>query len=316
MSNITVRQIEIESSNGRGMVRGWIYEPDTAPLAMVQICHGMQEHMGRYHDFMHFLAKNGYAACGIDQIGHGASDMGSRGFFAEHDGWRMLIKDQRRFYRAIREQFPSCPAVLLGHSMGSFISRIYVSRFKQDFDGLILSGTARSGLRIEAAIQAADLSARRHGANYHEDKIQRIVQCVFNKRVPDSDTPDGWLSRDASRVHEFSSDAMCQFTFTASAFRDLFILLRKANERKSFEDIRAGLPVLIFSGTMDSVGEYGKGTRQVYERYGKLSAAMVELRMYENGRHEMLNETNRAQVYGDIINWLGAHIVRAPQTGF
>lgn len=303
--NITVKQIDLKSASGRGAVRGWIYEPGVEARGVIQICHGMLEHMGRYHEFMHFLAENGYVACGIDQIGHGHSAQEARGFFDEKDGWRMLLEDQRRFYKVVREQVGSCPAILLGHSMGSFISRIYITRHKTDFDGLILSGTGRGGLLIDTAIQVADISAKKNGARYQDTMLQKAVLNVFNRRFAGPNaTPNDWLSRDTQRVRDFGQDSLCQFTFTASAFRDLFILNHKANERQSFEWIVPGLPILIFSGTMDPVGEYGKGPRFVYDRYGKLGHAHVELRLYENGRHEMLQETNRTQVYQDVLAWI------------
>ena len=311
--NITVKQIEFKSTDGVSDLFGWIYIPAEGNRGIVQIVHGMAEHMGRYHEIMRELAQHGYVACGIDQLGHGRSAAGGQlGFFADQDGWRILIDDQNKFNKIIRSELPGGNVVLLGHSMGSFIARLYAAKFPQSVSALIISGTAKAGIRVETAIQLANRSVKKNGAAYPDAGLDKLAFGNFNDQFQPAKTKFDWLSRDREAVRLYTDDARCGFLFTASAFRDLFILIRKANARRCYENTLPTLPVLLISGSMDPVGEFGKGPEQVYERYVKAGVADVELVLYEGGRHEMLHENNRAQVCLELLGWLDRHLSRMP----
>ncbi len=307
--NIIIRQITFKSTNLENTIFGWIYIPADLPRGIVQIIHGMNEHMGRYHDFMRYLAQNGYAACGIDQIGHGRSaEDGPYGFFGEKDGWKTLVDDQYKFHRIACAEVPECTrSVLLGHSMGSFIARLYAARYGNSIDGLILSGTARGGVRVPLAIQAAEFSVRKHGPYFVDQKLNQLVRGRANSRFKPNQTDFDWLTKDTAAARAFQEDPSCNFVFTSAGFRDLFVLLGRANAKGCFEAVRPELPVLLFSGTDDPVGEFGKGPTQVFQQYQKAGVEDVSLTLYEGGRHEMLNETNRAEVYDDLRGWLDTH---------
>ena len=305
--DITVRQITFRSSAGQSDVTGWIYLPES-PRGMVQLVHGMAEHMGRYHEFMRYLAQNGYAACGIDQLGHGRSaHEGRYGFFAERDGWKRLVDDQYRFGKIIRSEAPGLQRFLLGHSMGSFIARLYAARHPRGLAGLILSGTARGGMRIELAMRMAALSVRRNGPYYVDDRLSKLVIGSFNDHFRPAATDYDWLSRDAESVRRFVEDPACGFVFTASGFRDLFTLLNACNEPRCFSALEKDTPVLLLSGAEDPVGEFGAGPTRVYDRYLKAGVQDVELLLYDGARHELLNETNRAEVWRELLGWLDDH---------
>lgn len=305
--NLNVRQFSFRGCDCQPAT-GWIYQPGEPVRAAVQICHGMTEHMGRYHDFMRFLAGNGYAACGADHPGHGRSaGEGGLGFFAEQDGGRLLIDNQYKFNKIIQKELPGCPIVLLGHSMGSFVARLFAAKYPAALSGLILSGTGRGNPMLDAAIALAGRSIRRHGPRYIDKKLDALAFGMFNRPFSAEHPKNGWLSRDMEQVRRYSDDPMCNFTFTVSALRDLFLLLRACNEKNCFAGTRREMPLLVFSGAMDPVGERGKGVRQVYDRYVSAGLADAQLTLYEGGRHEMLNETNRQQVFTDILLWLDGH---------
>lgn len=301
--NITVRQIEFQIAGNT--VCGWIYTPGERCKAAVQIVHGMAEHMGRYHEFMRFLAQNGYAACGIDQIGHGRTAEGKQyGFFAERDGWKLLLDCQHKFNKIIRSELPGTPVVLFGHSMGSFVSRVYAAKYPQSINALLLSGTGRIGMKLELAIQLANRSAEKNGARYVDAFIDNMIFGSYNKRFLRDKHKYAWLSSDPEEVRTYAADPACGIKFTASAFRDLFILIRKSDEKICYEAYAPETPLLMISGALDPLGDEGKGPREVCERYIKAGVDDAELRLYENGRHEMLFERNRHQVYEDILEWL------------
>lgn len=317
MNNITVRQIEFKSTNGRDIILGWIYTPGEEIRGVVRICHGMAEHMGRYHEFMRYLAQNGYVACGIDQLGHGRSAEESRyGFFADHDGWKRLIDDQYKFYKIVCSEIPDHPHMLLGHSMGSFVARLYAARYSQSLDGLLLIGTARGGLRIDLAARMAAVSVKKHGPMYRDRKLYRAVFGGFNDRVPAAKTTYDWLSRDAESVRQYVADPACGFILTSSGFTDLFSLMRGANEQKCFQSLSPKTPVLLLSGAMDPVSEYGKGVEQVYRHYIKAGVSDVEMVLYDGARHELMNESNRQQVWDELLAWLNDHVPAREQSPF
>ena len=312
--NITIKQIEFKSSNGQAQVFGWIYQPERVKAA-VQIVHGMSEHMGRYHEFMHGLAQQGYVACGIDQLGHGRTAEGGRkGFFAEQDGWKRLLDDQARFHRIVSSELPGLRCFLLGHSMGSFIARLYAARYPQSLAGLVVMGTARSGLRTELAMRMAAASVRKNGPYFVDHSFDKYLYGTFNQSFSPKATNFDWLSRDAQEVQRYLNDPACGFTFTAAGLRDLFTLLNSCNQPKCFSSLEKSMPLLLLSGDQDPVGEFGVGPTQVYNRYLKAGLQDVELVLYNGARHELLHETNRQQVCRDLLDWLKANAADdAPQ---
>ncbi|MBC8584572.1 alpha/beta fold hydrolase [Youxingia wuxianensis] len=308
--NIIVKQIEFKSTNGENTIFGWIYTPSEGLRGIVQICHGMAEHMGRYHEFMRTLAKNGYVACGIDQVGHGRSvmDQNGYGFFGKQEGFKTLVDDQFKFNKIVRSEIPNLKCVLLGHSMGSFVARMYACKYSQTISGLIICGTAKSGMKIDLAIQAANHSMKRNGAAFADAGLNRLVFGSFNDKFKPAKTKFDWLSRDMEMVQRYIDDSKCGFVFTSSAFHDLFVLISKANDRRCFTITPKSMPIYIISGTMDPVGDFGKGPTSVYNRYVKAGVEDIEMALYEGARHELLNELNRQQVAEDILRWLGARI--------
>lgn len=311
--NVTVRQLSFRGCDGSPAM-GWLYLPGERVRAVIQICHGMTEHMGRYHEFMRFLARGGYAVCGADHPGHGRSaGPEGYGFFAEQDGGRLLLDNQYKFSKIIQKELPGCPMILLGHSMGSFVARLFASKYPAALAGLILSGTGRGNPMLDAAIALAGRSVKKYGPRHVDKTLDAMAFGMFNRPFSAEHPKNGWLSRDLEQVRRYSEDPMCNFTFTVSALRDLFLLLRACNEKSCFAGTRTGLPLLIFSGAADPVGERGKGVRQVYERYLSAGLTDAQLILYEGGRHEMLNETNRQQVYDDVLLWLDSHFPPPPE---
>lgn len=301
MENYKILEHRFPSAGGRQQVYGVAYVPDR-PRGMVQIAHGMAEHMGRYREFMDFLAKNGYIAFGCDHMGHGktARTKEELGYFAPKKGFDLLVTDLHLMTIYMQGKYPGMPAFFLGHSMGSFALRLYLTRYGKELQGAILSGTG--GKQAGAGLMGA---LCQKGGGSPNRLVDRLAFGNFNRGIENPRTPFDWLSRDEERVADYITDPLCGFTFTTKGFGDLFSAIARANRRETFRQT-PDLPLLLISGDKDPVGAYGKGVRQVAENYRRAGLHHVECKLYPGARHEVLNETNREQVYQDVLRFLPA----------
>ncbi len=305
MQEYEVREHRFPSSNGTDTVYAKIYAPTGTPRGVVQISHGMAEHIGRYDEFMRYLSTNGYVACGNDHIGHGrtAKTRGDLGYMAPKNGFDYLVTDLHLFTIYMRGKYPDLPYFLLGHSMGSFAARLYIARYGHELTGAVLSGTG-AGMAVLPAAAAVKKLAGGRGGKKPCKALDRLAFGSYNNAIRKPKTPFDWLSRDAASVAAYITDPYCGFVFSASAFGDLFTGLYRANKREWFSSVPKDLPLLLVSGDQDPVGDYGRGVRRVRDGLQTAGVKDVQLKLYPGGRHEMLNELNRAQVYQDILGFL------------
>lgn len=298
--------ISYPSSNGVDLVFAKLYIPtDTDLRAVVQICHGMCEHIDRYADFARFLCERGIMVCGNDHIGHRHSvkSPSGLGFFAPQDGWKYLIRDAYELTLLVRERYPATPYFLLGHSMGSFVARCYMGRHGARLSGAIISGTGGPNPLMRTAEQLAGALCRTQGMHGRSKLLEHLVSGNWNDRF-EHRTPKDWISRDTAAVDAYIADPHTSFRFTNAGYRDLFTLSGLANNSAWADAVPKALPVLFVSGDQDPVGDYGRGVRKVVRMLEDAGLSDITLRLYRGGRHEMLNEVNRAQVYEDIYTWL------------
>lgn len=295
----------LKSTNTISTIHGVLYLPDAQPKALLQISHGMVEHIGRYDEFMTYMVNEGYAICGHDHVGHGQT-VGKNeayGFFNEKNGDVTLIDDLYAFGQMIKKELPSIPHILLGHSMGSFIARCCVAKYPKAYDGFIISGTGGANPASGIGIGLAAIIQTIRGGKKPSPTLDQLVSGQFNKKVDHQRTPKDWLSRDEAIVDAYINDPYSQFIFTASGFKDLAKLNKWANAKKTFEATSKTMPILLISGKEDPVGDYGKGVLEVYNKL-KENGCQVTIILYDGSRHEILNEINRDQVFLDILNWV------------
>ncbi len=305
MPDYTIHNVRFTSSDGRSRVHGWVYAPNTPPVGMLQISHGMCEYIHRYHHFMEALCQLGFVVFGNDHIGHGeSSDPENYGYFGEKNGYRHLVADLHRMSVIVKEKYPSLPLFLFGHSMGSFVARLYLSKYASDVDGAILCGSSGPNPLAKGGILAASAAIKLKGSMWRSPQLSSLAFGNYNSKYDPQRTSFDWLTRDESIVDSYMQDAGCMFLFTASGLRDLFTMVSLCNEKKWFRSLPKNLPVLLISGDMDPVGDYGKGIMTIHQKLLEAGMMDVSMILYPGARHELLNELNREEVLTDIHNWL------------
>lgn len=285
-------------------VRYYFYIPEK-PKALLMLSHGMCEYIERYADFAKFLCDNDIVLCGNDHIGHGQSltDDSMLGYFGPDKGYVYMVKDLRRMKIIAEKKFPDIPHFLLGHSMGSFLARIYLSKYPDNISGAIFMGTAGGILGSAPLRKVMDRISARHGDFCRHKLGTQLAFGFFNLRTENRRTPNDWLSRDDSNVDKFCADPKCNFTFTIAGYKDLLNALLCANSKVVIENTPTDIPLLFLSGGMDPVGEYGSGVRAACMKYMERGCD-VHLRIYREARHELLFELNRDEVMSDILEFL------------
>ena len=283
----------------------WLNEDFKKHKGIIQLVHGMQEHIGRYNDFANFLANNGYIVVGHDHLGHGntAKCEGDFGYFADNNGWDRLVEDVHILQNKIHNEYPELPYIVMGHSMGSLIVRTYITKYDDHLTGVIISGTSgqKYGL-ISGKILIKIISAFK-GKRYKSRLIEHLVTGSFNKKFEPNRTPSDWICSDENEVNKFIEDKKCGKMFSVQAYYDLLSGTQYLSKQKNVnKTIKA--PILIFSGDEDPVGQNGKGVLRVYKMLKKDGTRNVYLRLFKNARHEMLNEVNKLEVYNFILDWL------------
>lgn len=308
---MTEREFYLPSSDSGFQLRCMEWVPDGEIRAVLQIAHGMIEHIGRYREFASWLAGQGILVYGHDHLGHGktANEAENFGYFGTNGGAACVIKDIRRLTIYGKKKYPGVKHFLLGHSMGSFMVRRYLTVYGDGPDGVILLGTgAPAGAMAGAGYLLASAFCRWKGDHYRSRLLHELSLGNYNRKFRPVKTPHDWLTRDEERAKSFGEDKYCKFIFTAGAYRAFFeVMLRGASAEKKGK-VRTDMPILILSGEKDPVGEDSKGVRRVYKRYDAAGCPDITLGFYEGARHEILNETNREEVYGDILKWLDGHI--------
>ncbi len=302
--NYTLYKATYPSSDGQNTIVFYRYVPrETAPRAILQISHGMCEYIGRYEPFADYLCGLGYLVAGNDHIGHGETakseaDLGFTG------GAECLVDDVYRLTECLKAEYPGLPVVLFGHSMGSFVARRYLEKYPEAADAAMISGTGGPDSPTGFGKALTRFLMLFHGERYRSTFVKNIAFMGYNKHFESENCKDAWISRDREIVARYGKDPLCQFTFTLRGYYDLFTLLGKVSKKTWAGNLKKDLPILMISGDDDPVGAYGVGVKKVYDRMLAAQMSDVTLKLYDGARHEVLNETNRAEVFADIAAWL------------
>ena len=295
------------SADGKTQIHAIEWIPEELPRAIFQMCHGMAEYIDRYDDFAEFLSLNGYYVVGHDHLGHGKSIRSTEqlGFFDEKNGNEYVVADIHKLRVQTKKKYPNLPYFIMGHSMGSFLVRQYIGIYGAGLSGAIVMGTGEQPtLLLKAGRTLCRLLALLHGWDWHSQLVDGMVAGGYEKHFADEPDGSNWLSRNPENVRKYRNDPMCGFMFTVNAYYHMFSGMIKMNQQEKEGKISKKLPVLFIAGKEDPVGNYGKSVENVYKKYKQCGMQDVKLKLYENDRHEILNELDREQVFIDIWKWL------------
>jgi len=301
------QEITFPSSDGINTVKGYIYTPKhVTARGIVQLAHGMIDHVGRYGELAEYLTAHGYIFAGNDHLGHGATAKSAEdlGFFADKDGYKHVIEDVYRMNKLLRESFPALPLTVLGHSMGSFIARLYIEAHPHSASGLIIHGTSGPNPLLPMGRAVASLVRLVRGPRHRSKLIKELAFGSYNKKFPKEEGPDAWLTREIALVADRPTHPYTSYIFTTAGYQDLFKMTADCNKKKWFENYPTGIRTLVISGDMDPVGNYGQGPRYVYRQLLMRGHDKVTLKLYEGARHELFNESNRTEVFEYLVGWL------------
>ena len=307
----TFKDFYFNSSTGKNKIHARMCVPDAEPRAIVQIIHGIAEYIGRYDEFMSFLADNGIIAVGTDHLGHGKSIESEEqtGFFAYDNGWDYVVRDEEVLRLAMHENYPELPIIVFGHSMGSFMTRTLLIRYPDAFNAAIISGTGNQGAAlVNGGLFMGNLVTGLRGAHHYSKFLNNLAFGSYNKIYENPKTEYDWLSRDEANVQKYIDDPLCGFIPSCSLFRDMMAGVKFITNKKNLTAMNKDMPVYFMSGDMDPVGECGKGVQKAYNNFLEAGMKDVSIKLYPGGRHEMLNEINKDEVYADILAWLDSKI--------
>lgn len=295
------------SSDGITPIEYTLWSPDEEPRAIIQLVHGMSEHIGRYKRFAEFMVENGFAVCGNNHLGHGRSlREGVPGYFGPKGSYRFLVEDVRLLTGMLVDTFGDKPIIIMGHSMGSFITRLYLTRYSHLVQGAIISGTSGTNLQGEfGGYLLTKLLSNVKGERIVDPLVHSLVMGNIKERFKEEDS-NAWISTDKEEQAKATSDPMFGYPLTLGGYRELLTMLRLVNSPKWAPSIKTQLPILLFSGEHDPVGQFGKGVVEVRDRLVEAGQTNVTLKLYKEGRHEMLNEVNYDIVQQDVLTWVNS----------
>ena len=297
-------------SCGAGKIHGCRWSPEGEPKAVLQIVHGIAEYIERYDGFAEFLTRRGFLVVAEDHMGHGQSigSEGVQGYFT--GGWFNAVADSYHLLEMTKAEYPELPYVLFGHSMGSFMARTILCKYPDNgIDTAIICGTGwQPAFALPAVIKIVEGECKKVGETNPSARLQNLVFGGYNKRVEHPRTEFDWLTRDAKIVDAYIAHPLCGFTASTGLLRDMMTGILYIEQPKNLAAMRKDLPVFFIAGGDDPVGSYGKGVRKAADAFRKAGMTDVDVHIYPLCRHELLNEINREEIYGDILQWLSAHV--------
>ena len=284
-----------------------VFYPESDPKAIVQIAHGMAEHKKRYHDFAYHLTARGFLVYVHDHRGHGKSKIASlpRGLAGINHSWKLMQDDLMQLHGFIEARHEGVPIFLLGQSMGSMLAMEFAAEYGEDIAGLLLSGIpADPGFRGRVMQVVAGAIVLVKGSTNPSSWLDQKLFGDMNGFISKPRTRFDWLTRDEKEVDKYIEDPWCGYVYPAAFYYELIKGALRAWRKETFRYAPDHLPVLLFGGSDDPAGNFGESIKKAAFLYREAGKQDVIYKIYQDGRHEMLNELNRKEVYEDIVSWM------------
>jgi len=282
----------------------WI--PDIEPVGILILVHGMAEHIDRYEPFAKYMCEKGFVVAGNEHLGHGKSaENGRKGYFCRRDPATVVVRDVHRLKKMVEGEYQGIPVYIFGHSMGSLITRNYLTRYGSGVKGAVISGTLMmpKSLLFAMGVLCRVLSLIQ-GSKHPSAFMDKMAFGSYCAKIESPKTNFDWLTRDDTIVNDYINDPNCGFLFTLNGFSTLKELMIRLHDTDRLNSIPRDLPVLFVYGGKDPCGDYGVSVRKVYEQYRQLGIKDVTEKEYPDDRHELLNELNKEEVMSDIYIWI------------
>lgn len=297
---------EYESRDGVSRIHAIKWEPETEAIGVLILVHGMAETLDRYEEFAEFMCDKGFVVAGNEHLGHGKSvGKNPKGYFCRRDPATVVVRDVHRLKKKIQSEYPSLPIFIFGHSMGSLITRNYITKYGSGINGTVISGTLmmNKGLLVGMGFICKILQLV-FGPKHPSPFLDKAAFGTYCNKIDSPRTPFDWLTRDVAIVNKYIADPDCGFVFTINGFYTLKELMIRLHKEKLLNQIPKDLPVLFVYGGQDPCGEYGEAVRRVYKQYVDLGIKDVTEKEYQDDRHEILNELDKADVMTYVYDWI------------
>ena len=287
-----------------------IWQPEQEIKAVLQITHGMTEHMGRYESLAADLCSRGIAVAGFDLRGHGKNPGNPEIASFGEGGWTASIDDMRLFFTELRSRFPGVPHFMLGFSLGSFLLREYLTKYPSEGElaGAIIAGTGHQpGWILSVMMAIVKGEFKKAGFDGTTDLIKQLSFGTYNQKVKPNRTEADWLCSDTKALDEYLVDPLVRKNISAGLFWELLGSMKRSGSAFEYDGWNTSLPILLISGQDDPVGDAGKGVRTIYNRMKKAGMENVTLKLLPNARHDVFHEDasgTAENVHHCISDWI------------
>lgn len=306
-----MQNIFFPSKDGKHTVHACIWRPEVEIRGVVQIIHGMSEYAERYAPFAEFLNAHGFLVCADDHLGHGktADNPEDLGYFDDAHDYTTVIEDIRTLHKTVKEQNEGVPYFFLGHSMGSFFCRKYISLYGSGLAGAIIMGTGfKDKLTLNTALFTVKVNALFCGWRNRSKFINGLAFGSYNKKFKPARTDNDWLSAAPENVDAYNADPLCGFKFTNNGYFVLFSIIKQACSKRVIAAVPEALPVFFVAGADDPVGDYGKGVKKSARAFERAGVKQVKTKLYAGNRHEILNDLCKEEVCSDILAFIEENV--------
>lgn len=287
---------------------GKIWMPEGNRCAVLQISHGMTEHIGRYEKMAETLANRGIVVAGYDLRGHGHSGSDPECASFGEGGWEASVRDMHLFYQELRNRFPDIPHFMLGFSLGSFLLRDYLSCCNDEITGAVIMGTGQQpGIVLSVLMQIVKREIKAHGFDCSTPLVDKMSFENYNQKFAPNTTPFDWLCADEEQRSAYGEDPLCRKHISAGLFYQLMDAMRRTGKKSTYKNWNKTVPVLLLSGQQDPVGDFGKGVQQVKKSMDKAGLRETEVYFFPDARHDLLHEekSGAAKAAVDVmLKWI------------